>query len=371
MANVASLLLQPRSQLWYWSDFETMARAQALVTRALAIAPRSEVVLRTNLFLLRVQERWKDTTVEAQRFIEMFPNDPIGYNFLGLCKTFAGNAEQGIEMAKQAIHINPRAPNVSGLYRDIGFASLMLGRDHDAITFFERSLALNPDAEAFSRQSVIRQMAAAYARMGENDQARRALAEANRLFPFDTVRGHWPEDPTNTIYAQQVRNYQDGLRRAGLRDHADEDADFGVPADGELHQVFAGLTPATAPGARTIRTGDLVALLAERKPVVIDLLAYFWGTSIPGAVGLKEAGAGGSLTGPGHDRLRRKIAELTGGDLSKPIIAVGWNSERFDGRNLALRLVAMGYTNVYWYRAGREAWEVAGLPETELNVLDW
>jgi adenylate cyclase len=75
--------------------------------------------------------------------------------------------------------------------------------------------------------------------------------------------------------------------------------------------------------------------------------------------------------GSGQDRLRRKMAELTGGDLSKPIVAVGWNSERFDGRNLALRLVAMGYTNVYWYRGGREAWEVAGLPETDLAATGW
>jgi hypothetical protein len=62
---------------------------------------------------------------------------------------------------------------------------------------------------------------------------------------------------------------------------------------------------------------------------------------------------------------------LTKGDLSTPIVAVGWNSERFDGRNLALRLVALGYTNVHWYRCGREAWEVAGLPETPVDVQDW
>lgn len=371
MGSVAWLLLQPRMQNWYWNDFETMARAQSLLTQALAIAPRSQSVLRGHLYLLRVQERWKDTTVAAQQFTEMFPNDPIGYVVLGFCKTFTGNAEGGIELAKKAIHINPLGPWVYSHYKDIGFASLMLGRDHDAITYIERSLALNPDASAFARQNAIRQMAAAYARMGEDDLARRALAEANRLFPFDTVRGHWPEDPTSAIYAQQIRNYQDGLRRAGLRDHADEDADFGVPADAELHQDFAGLTPTTVPGARTIRTGDLVSLLAERKPLVIDLMAYFWGPSIPGAVGLKEAGAGGSPSGSGHERLRRKIATLTGGDLSKPIVAVGWNSERFDGRNLALRLVAMGYTNVYWYRGGREAWEVNGLPEAALEQLDW
>jgi tetratricopeptide (TPR) repeat protein len=371
MAGAALLLLTPRMRHWYWDDFEVMRRTETLTTQALTIAPMSQVALASRLYLLRVQERWKDAIAAAQRFVELFPNDPVGYRVLGLCKTFTGNAEEGIALAKKAIQISPRSSYLNIYYHDIGFAALMLGRDHDAIAAFDQSLVLNPDQPAFDRQDGMRQMAAAYARIGEVSQAHRWLAEANRLFPFDTVRGHWPQDPTNAVFAQQIRSYQDGLRQAGLRDHADEDADFGVTVDADLHQNFAGLTPIAAPGAQTIRTADLVTLLAERKPVVIDVMSYFWGTSIPGAVALKEAGAGGRLTDPGQDRLRRKISELTAGDLSKPIVAVGWNSERFDGRNLALRLAAMGYTNVYWYRGGREAWEANGLPEGELTATDW
>jgi adenylate cyclase len=62
---------------------------------------------------------------------------------------------------------------------------------------------------------------------------------------------------------------------------------------------------------------------------------------------------------------------LIGGDLDRSIVAVGCNSERFDGHNLALRLAALGYRNIYWYRGGREAWEAKGLPETGLNVEEW
>ena len=72
----------------------------------------------------------------------------------------------------------------------------MLGRDRDAITFLERSMALHPDMSDSYRQNTSRQMAAAYARLGELDRSRRALAEAERIWPFDTIRGHWPEDPT-------------------------------------------------------------------------------------------------------------------------------------------------------------------------------
>jgi rhodanese-related sulfurtransferase len=65
------------------------------------------------------------------------------------------------------------------------------------------------------------------------------------------------------------------------------------------------------------------------------------------------------------------MAELTGGDRAKPIVAVGWNAERHTGRNLALRLVALGYTEVYWYRGGREAWLSADLPAAAVTLHDW
>ena len=65
------------------------------------------------------------------------------------------------------------------------------------------------------------------------------------------------------------------------------------------------------------------------------------------------------------------MQELTGGERIMPIVTVGFNAERYQGRNLALRLVALGYTEVYWYRGGREAWGVAGLPEADLVMQDW
>jgi rhodanese-related sulfurtransferase len=53
---------------------------------------------------------------------------------------------------------------------------------------------------------------------------------------------------------------------------------------------------------------------------------------------------------------------LTGSDLNKPIVVFCVNSERFTGYNLVLRLAALGYAYVHWYRGGVEAWQVNGLP---------
>ena len=120
-----------------------------------------------------------------------------------------------------------------------------------------------------------------------------------------------------------------------------------------------------------MRTAALVALLAEARPIVIDTVSNSSGRSIPGVIGLKFAGLGDSFADASQGRLRRKMLEPTAGDLRRPVVTVGWNSERFHGHNLALRLAALGYTQVYWYRGGREAWEVAGQPETAFGVQEW
>ena len=156
---------------------------------------------------------------------------------------------------------------------------------------------------------------------------------------------------------------------AGVRNHADEDVDPGVAIDELLHIDYEGPTPTTVPGALTILTPELVPLIEQSHPFILDQGRD--GRSIPGAIGLWGAGIGGGLSDEYQDRLGRKMQQLTRGDGTLPIVAMAFNCERYQGRNLALRLVALGYTSVYWYRGGREAWEVAGLPETEVDLQHW
>jgi 3-mercaptopyruvate sulfurtransferase SseA len=74
---------------------------------------------------------------------------------------------------------------------------------------------------------------------------------------------------------------------------------------------------------------------------------------------------GGDFGDALQDRLRRLMLSLSSGDLARPVVVASWNSERWAARNIALRLVALGYTNVHWYRGGKEVWEARGLPTTE------
>lgn len=369
MATIAYYLLD-RTVTGRGVTSDDMHRAEQLLMQAHRIAPNSDIVLNYMVYWLSSTGRCQEVIELAQQAIQMDPNQGTGtYNELGKCKTMTGHAEEEIPLQAAADRRNPHSAYKFRRYNRMGFASLMLGRDQDAITFYQRSLAMAPGEGG--NQRVYRELAAAYARSGQMEEARSALAEANRLWAYDTVRSRAPGILTSPTYIEQYRRYQDALRLAGERDHADEDADFGVPIDEALHNEQGGQTPTGAPGVRTIRTADLRQLFTDVQPVVIDTTTYSWGRSVPGAVGLKFAGVGGSVTDTAQERLRSKVHELTGGDLNRPVIAVGWNSERFDGRNLALRLVALGYTQVYWYRGGREAWEVNGLPMTELDVQTW
>lgn len=354
-----------------FGSLAVMRRTEARLLRAREIAPEQPNALGEYLYFLREVGRCSEAIELAQRAAQTIADrgrasESINSS-LGFCQMLSGHAEQEIALQQAALEAHPHTAWAFSRYRHMGFASLMLGRDQDAIAHLRKALDLNP---GYGDSQVNRFLAAAYARTGQIDMARQTLAEADRLWPYMTVRSVDPQYSPSPVYLDQLRRYQDALRLAGERDHADEDADFGVTSDRALHGLV-GRTPTDAPGAATIGTADLPSLLVDEKPIVIDTMINWWGRSIPGAVGLKFVGLGGDFVDQAQDSLRSKMRELTGGDLGRPIVAVGWSSERFDGRNLALRLVALGYTHVYWYRGGREAWEVAGLPETEIGAQDW
>jgi adenylate cyclase len=116
---------------------------------------------------------------------------------------------------------------------------------------------------------------------------------------------------------------------------------------------------------------DLMQLIKNEAPILIDVALETWGWSLPGAIGLQGTGFGGQFSEARQRRFEDKIWELTSGNLAAPIVTFCTNAERFTGYNLTHRLVALGYTNVRWYRGGTEAWSLSGLPETELAIHDW
>lgn len=149
-----------------------------------------------------------------------------------------------------------------------------------------------------------------------------------------------------------------GAARAG------EDVDFGVAPVAHLRtQGLSSPTPREVPGAKTIRTPELRERLQAPeggRPLLFDVLGSTPHRSLPGAVWLPGAGQGEGLDDEVQSRLGRLLRGMTKGNLNRAMVFFCQGTSCWLSYNVALRAVALGYREVYWYRGGLEAWAAAG-----------
>ncbi len=143
--------------------------------------------------------------------------------------------------------------------------------------------------------------------------------------------------------------------------------------DGFRMSEYRAPVPATAPGATTVDTVAVRALLAEGKVVLIDVLprpprpaglpeSTVWAPkqrqSLPGAVWIPNVGFG-ELSDDMHryysGHLERLTTEMPGVRLvifCEPNCWMSWNA--------AKRAADWGYDSLFWYPEGTEGWKAAG-----------
>lgn len=344
-------------------------RAQELLTTAERIDPEEEEVLALRGFVLRAQGRYEEAIVAYQRLLDTNPNVHVAYGQIAVCHLQAGRPEPAIPLLREAIRRSPRDPIVWTRYQRMGEALLRMHAPQDAVVWLQRALEENVARE--ERSSLVGRfyLASALGHSGRIPEARRALAKATEMAPFMTGRrfASWPA--SMSPFAAQQRYIADGLRLAGLRDTAGEDAPGPEVSDGRLRTERLGITPRTVPGAHTVGTGELVQSMEADAPLLIDINPN--GVALPGAVLLPWGPfIGGSFDDQVQQQLRRRMHVLTGGDLARPVVVVAWNAESVSAHNLVLRLVALGHHDVRWYRDGKELWEARGLPEVQARMQE-
>jgi PQQ-dependent catabolism-associated CXXCW motif protein len=142
-------------------------------------------------------------------------------------------------------------------------------------------------------------------------------------------------------------------------------------AEGYRQAHYRSPTPETVEGARTLDTTALQAHLAEQpNTVLIDVYRRQWlfgqfiedeaHANLPGSIWLANTGDG-HLQPPWAAYLQDNLARLSKGYADWPLVFY-CRSDCWLGWNAVKRAHAMGYTNLYWYRDGIDAWEQAGLP---------
>ena len=142
-------------------------------------------------------------------------------------------------------------------------------------------------------------------------------------------------------------------------------------AEGYRIGLYRSPTPAQAEGATIIDTPALRHLLGQNpRPVLIDVYRrqYLQGRfiedqpheNLPGSHWLANTGDG-DLTPDWQAYFSRHLERFTAGDMRQPLVFY-CRSDCWLSWNAVKRADALGYTRLYWYRDGLDAWENAGLP---------
>lgn len=159
-----------------------------------------------------------------------------------------------------------------------------------------------------------------------------------------------------------------GLQLPAKRDYHFEGLLYDVPPPSEVRLANKGYedkTPATLPGITTLKTYDLVKMIQQRQPLLLD--AKGWNspdaTTLPGAYTIDWLGTlWNRQQEAGIDAKLRRVMALLAPDQSRPIVVFCVSAECWLSINGLLRLQAIGYQQLYWYRGGLAAWKAANLP---------
>jgi PQQ-dependent catabolism-associated CXXCW motif protein len=159
---------------------------------------------------------------------------------------------------------------------------------------------------------------------------------------------------------------------AAAETYAEEDRSWGIePPPGYRAKDYHAPTPDSLPGARIVRTAELQEMLErDPRPFLVDVLSGPVHRSLPGALWLHNGGLG-DFDAAEEQRFLDVLARLSGHDKGREIVFFCSGSRCWLSYNAALRATRAGYTNVFWYRGGIEAWREAGLPTRTTDNFQW
>jgi adenylate cyclase len=186
-----------------------IARADELISRAIAIDPNDYYVRYVKAIVLETQGRQEEAIVQAERCLALNPSHINAYAALWVANFYSGRVKQAIEYVDVAIRLSPRDPLLYEFYFEKGSAYFALGDYKSAIEWLRRATVTDPDYS-----TAYEALAATLALVGQQAEARDTLAKYLSLPQTKTktiaqvkpATAHWP------IAGRVI----EGLRKAGM-----------------------------------------------------------------------------------------------------------------------------------------------------------
>ncbi len=278
---------------------------------------------------------------DAERAIELDPNDPDGYVAMGSLMVNLDWADEGLEFIQKAMRLDPQ----SDYMFHFGWAQFHLERYAEAADSFSRAIRRNPDDQWLHLN-----LAASYGHLGREQEAIAAFATFNemnqRLNP--TVKDREWTLAKLSGWGIQNEAVLDRIR-FGLRVAGVSEGDT-VPA----HLKFTELVIVTD-GTFDIR-GAIEVDVAEAKELHDSGASFFdsRGKSVFGS---------GHIPGAIHllfHQVWEGLADIV--DEDAPIVFYCSDPQCHLAAHSSAQALTLGYTRVYYFAGGFAAWGDAGYP---------
>ncbi len=203
-ASLAWTYLVEHSERWAAPEEQPLERGLEIARQGVRVNPASHSNHLT-LGQLCLTMGLHDEALEAlETAIALNPNDADSYVFLGQALTRVGRQDEAIGLIERAQRLNPAAPRWYSWY--LGIALYLARRYDDAVTALRRGAPLSSMA--------YRWLAAAYAQLGREQEAKAAAEEYLKLTPDFAIGRHL--EALHFRSPEDREHYAQGLRKAGF-----------------------------------------------------------------------------------------------------------------------------------------------------------
>ena len=211
LARLTSAIVTGVLNQWSPDSVADLQAADLSLQDAARIAPDNMLVRSAQCHILRAMRQFESAIKVCSEVARSFPDVPILHKEIGYNRLMLGQIDEALAEFLEADRIAPNARLRWSWDQGIGLIYLMQGRDQKAIEQLSRAAL-----EAPNSGHPVAYLAAAYALVGRQQEAREALEHHLKLWPNTTLSNFEPLVGT-AAFNSKMERVLEGLRLAGLR----------------------------------------------------------------------------------------------------------------------------------------------------------
>ncbi len=189
---------------WGLHPERTLDDSIALLNKAIAIDPSFSYGYYTKGVALLYARRLPEATEAGRIGTIVDANSAPSYSVMARAEVGLGHCEEALAHIKEAFRLSPRDPQSAIWHQDIGMAEFCRGRLEVAVEELKRAVD-----SGFRTDFSYAFLAAAQAQLGNDAEAKSAMAESRRLNPRQNLKEY-------RAYMPAMTQVLEGLRKAGL-----------------------------------------------------------------------------------------------------------------------------------------------------------